>query len=230
MQFLRYSKFFSVLTPLTLFFLLQYSEHVRSERIVALLFFCSKSMKNAFDPLLNDLASRGHQITVVSPHKPSSAHPNIRNIVGPDNKAALDTFENFYEARSRGVIIHPMLLFPFTEIVCRSHYDLPEVKALRNETFDLVMTNGLLNECVFGLIHHFNTTFMGLSTIAAPHWVAKAIGKARKQKRTLPNSFKLYIFVCCRGSGTAFICSILPGPLHRLDVISGARLEFCPTF
>lgn len=150
-----------------------------SARIAVLLFFCSKSMKNAFDPLLIELANRGHQLTVVSPIPSVYNNTNIRMINGPNFKDFITSFENFFEVRSRREVIFPTRLFPFTEQICRAHYELPEVEALRHEEFDLVITNGLLNECVFGLIHHFQAPYIGLCTIASPPWLSRALGNKK---------------------------------------------------
>ena len=51
-----------------------------SERILFLTPVGSKSHKFAFMPIAEELASRGHQVTVVSPYKASKSITNIREI------------------------------------------------------------------------------------------------------------------------------------------------------
>ncbi|ODM59400.1 UDP-glucuronosyltransferase 2B9, partial [Orchesella cincta] len=104
-------------------------------KILFLLPIASKSHKNVFDPLIDALLERGHELTVVSPVKSSKNSTNLREI-HPVTLAVLLNFDN-----------------TFIEEVCHKFYQNEEIiKILKaKEKFDLAFVNAVPNQCVLGL-------------------------------------------------------------------------------
>jgi glucuronosyltransferase len=152
---------------------------VNSENILVLSFFSAKSHKNVFEPLYMALAERGHNLTVVSPIKSSyPAHLHMKEINGPDfhkvipNNGSSATLDFFY-SRTVGFRIvipfNPTLDFYLAK-QCELYYEMPEVKDLLKQKFDLVFVSSHMNECTYGMVHKLNTSFILLHPLSMEHY------------------------------------------------------------
>nr|AHX56943.1 UDP-glycosyltransferase 211A2 [Strigamia maritima] len=120
-------------------------------KILCLLPLASQSHKNLFDPLINELAGRGHEVTVVAPYKLAQPIANINEI----------QIENIITSESTQLIsnwvkysnYHPLFTAsyykPFTIIGCKAYFENAQVKQLlkSGKQFDVVIVNALLNDC-----------------------------------------------------------------------------------
>jgi len=136
------------------------SQTVEAENILVVMMFGSKSHKTAFDPLLEELAARGHQITILSIYKPGKPVPNITEIEAFDYDELVRKIPNPYDLRLQG---KSMVAFSLTEIstkICRAFYENPEVREILKRKFDLILVNAFLADCSYGFVHHFQSKFI----------------------------------------------------------------------
>jgi glucuronosyltransferase len=62
------------------------------------------------------------------------------------------------------------------EKICRVYHEHPEVRALLDESFDLVMMNAFLGECSYALMAHFQTRTMIITSMPTPFWISTSFG------------------------------------------------------
>lgn len=131
-------------------------------RILVVMPFASGSHKNLFNPLILELADRGHHLTVISGNKKTESlqnHPNVREIVielqvhfSVENKGLRDG-QNFFES----IVDEPFKTkFEFV----RSFGDFPET--LANDTYSNVEVQKMIKEDHFDLvIQSMMTQYLG---------------------------------------------------------------------
>lgn len=84
----------------------------------------------------------------------------IREIftAGPEVFAAGGTAEDFYMLKEQNVAVDPFkLLVESLPKHCLNMYERPDMKSLMNESFDLILTQPLFNECSMGYIHRIRS-------------------------------------------------------------------------
>ncbi|XP_015124627.1 UDP-glucuronosyltransferase 2B30 [Diachasma alloeum] len=136
-----------------------------------------KSHFDVFKPLLEELANRGHDLTVVSyfPRtNSSSALPNYKDIdlTGPEGV--------FLEIVDLKKIKHSILTV-YREFMLLRHWGLEhcqknlanrDVQKLikSNAKFDLIITEVFNSDCFLGFVHRFKAPFIGLSSHVLFPW------------------------------------------------------------
>lgn len=165
--------FFSVV-----FIILNFAQCITPEKVLFLLPIASKSHKNVFDPLIETLASRGHEVTVISPLK-TSKNPNIKEIVPVDLETLMGHgMKNPFLIRREGKLSFiSSINVTNLEVACGAMYTNADVKLLMaNVKFDLIIVNGMMNHCAFGLVGHFKCPHIIVTTLPAPASVAAKLG------------------------------------------------------
>jgi len=147
-----------------------------SEKILSLAFVATRSHKITYEPLLRELASRGHEVTVVSPIPATKKVKNLREIFTFDADAQFAKLPDLFKSKEAGEEPNPFQMVDMFKTFCEQSYDLPEVMALLDEKFDLVMVESVFNECAFGLIHKLNTSLVIVSPLVVPSWTSAALG------------------------------------------------------
>jgi glucuronosyltransferase len=150
---------------------------INCANILFLLPIATKSHKNVFDPLIDALANRGHEVTVISPVKTSKL-ANVKEIIPLPLDEVMGSMKDGFEIRREG-----RLSF-FTSLnttnmarVCNHMYENKDVQwIMKNEQFDLIIVNGVMNHCAFGIIGHFKCPHIVLTTLPAPASLAKYFG------------------------------------------------------
>ncbi len=94
---MKYHHFVSILLLLSLAV-----EFAKADKILVLTFFSSKSHKITYMRLIEELASRGHQITVVTPIKGDKEIKNIREIETIDMDKLLEGKFDVFELKKSG--------------------------------------------------------------------------------------------------------------------------------
>ncbi|CAL8107618.1 unnamed protein product [Orchesella dallaii] len=146
--------------------------HVTTSKILFLLPIASKSHKNVFDPLIDALLSRGHELTVVSPVKSSKNYTNLREIhpvtVEEISNSPAMSGGNMFENRRKGKLA-VLLSFDntFIEEVCHKFYRNEEINGIlkTREKFDLAFVNAVPNQCVLGLVNYLNIPHIYLGSL-----------------------------------------------------------------
>ncbi|CAL8144007.1 unnamed protein product [Orchesella dallaii] len=142
------------------------------------------SHRIAMTPFANGLAEEGHSITVLTAEKPDGNDTKInyylpkevvRHFTEMRNSGA---FPDFYGMRSKGLMIATWLVVPsFGITVCEKLYEDPEYIAwLKSNKFDLVIVDGLFNECGYGIAHLHNAKIIVFSVSSVLPWGIEPFG------------------------------------------------------
>ncbi|KAK2577353.1 hypothetical protein KPH14_003473 [Odynerus spinipes] len=139
-------------------------------------------------PLLEELARRGHDLTVISyfPRTNSSKTkeplPNYKDISLVNEK-----YNVFYEPIDLTQIHHLPIRTLLTELSiirtfgqqsCDNSANNPEVQQLlrSNEKFDLIFMENFNTDCFLGFVHKFKVPFVGITTCQIMVWTNDRIG------------------------------------------------------
>jgi len=165
---------------------------VCTEKILVVTFFESKSHKITYMGLIEELAKRGHEITIVSPVKAMKEIKNVKEIFTIDlEKGMLGSRFNVFEMKEKKTSLNPFMLVDEFGAVCRQSYDLPQVKELINQKFDLIFFQPLFNDCVLGLIHRLKAPLVLFFPTTAPTFLLSKLGGDHPPSVT-PNLFLGY--------------------------------------
>ncbi|RXG58614.1 hypothetical protein Avbf_14295, partial [Armadillidium vulgare] len=143
---------------LLLFLLFFYVNLSKSERILVLTPLGSKSHKIFFMGIVEALAARGHQVTVVSGYAESTQKKNIRDVLIKDfdiDSIVSTSFESPGNAIKNLLLNSPQM--------CSDTLAQKDVQDLKKEKFDIVMISVFFNYCYLSLVDHFNYLFMSLT-------------------------------------------------------------------
>jgi glucuronosyltransferase len=165
--------------------------HINSSngaRILAASFMSSKSHMIAYEPLLEELAKRGHEVTVLSPILSKSNSTNPRQILTFDMDLFLEHMPDMFDMKLKGETQNPFVMIDAFDQFCRKTYALPQVMALLDEKFDLIIHEPFMNECTAGYIHKFNTSLILMSTMSIPSEVVRELGNPSPPS-FIPNTF-----------------------------------------
>lgn len=148
---------------------------VHTEKILVVAFISTKSHKITYMRLIEELASRGHQITIVSPVKATKNISNVREIFTVDIEKLMAHL-NIFEMKEKNVATNPLMMLEDFSEACRRTYDLPEIKDLLNEKFDLIFLQPFFNDCSLGLIHKLNAPLVLFTATSVPSFLASKLG------------------------------------------------------
>lgn len=160
-----------------------------ADRILMLAPVCSKSHKISFMPIIEALAEKGHQVTVVTPFSPENQIENVREIVvgnniftGMDINWFQMSREGFFEFFGRTIKMFRMTMtIGYEQLV--SNKDIQEI--IQSRDVDLVIVDAILNDFVLPLVDHLNVPYIFYSSAASVPWVMDAIN-APLQYATVP--------------------------------------------
>ncbi|KAL4705338.1 hypothetical protein ACJJTC_006824 [Scirpophaga incertulas] len=161
---------------LLLFFLYLNMNHCFCYKILCFLPYPGKSHYDVFAPVLDELANRGHKLTVVSFFPLQKRHPNRRDVslvgLAPLNVEVIniDSFDYSYMGFAR-YLEH----IPVVTKLAESNLKLCE-KLLDSDVFieflnaegdyDLILVEHFNSDCMLGLIHNYDLPSIGLSSSA----------------------------------------------------------------
>ncbi|KAB7498172.1 hypothetical protein Anas_10756 [Armadillidium nasatum] len=109
--------------------------------------------------IVEALASRGHQVTVVSGYAESTKKNNIRDVLIKDldiDSIVSTSFESPGNAIKNLLLNSPQM--------CSDTLGQKDVQDLKKEKFDIVMISVFFNYCYLSLVDHFNVPFVYLSS------------------------------------------------------------------
>ena len=150
-------------------------------KILGIFGHLGKSHFDVFKPLLEELARRGHDLTVISyfPRTEKAIAeeplPNYKDI-----KLTAENYGVFVNVVDLKLIDHSfvrifkelyMLRF-MASVACEAGLKSPEVKALidSGQKFDLVMTENFNTNCFMALVHRLNAPFLEITTHQLMPW------------------------------------------------------------
>jgi glucuronosyltransferase len=133
---------------------------MKCERILVIEPFPAKSHMTVFLALTRELASRGHEVLVISPFPLSKPMPNYTDInimetVREHHEKI--TGEQLYEMGDLPVYFIPILLWDMGLLTTETVLRIPEVQAVLNDQrgFDLVIVEAFMNEAFYAFADHF---------------------------------------------------------------------------
>lgn len=143
---------------------------VNTAHILAIVvFFSTKSHKLTYAPLIKELGKRGHNNTWVSPIKATKLMENVQEIFTLDVEEIYRS-NNFDPFQARGKVMQ------MVEQTCNQTFDLPQVKALRNQKFDLIVIRPIANDCVLALIYRLQAPYVLFTPISTPSFYINKLG------------------------------------------------------
>ncbi|CAL8144001.1 unnamed protein product [Orchesella dallaii] len=144
----------------------------------------SPSHRISIMPLANGLADEGHNVTFVVQEKPDGNDSKINYYVPKEvtkhlkERRGSGNVLDLYWMRSKGLVIAMWFVIPwFGTTVCENLYNDPEyIVWLESNKFDLVIIDGLLNECGYGVAHLHNAKIILSSVSSVLPWAVEPLG------------------------------------------------------
>jgi glucuronosyltransferase len=139
-----------------------------------------KSHFDVFEPYLEELAARGHQLLVISHFPRKRPIPNYKDI---DLRGAISVNEtinllSFPDMMKLGQISSAFVLSAWAAEVCEKALELPDVQRLINsdEKFDLLIAEMFNTDCFLAFAHKFKIPIVGFSTCVFMPWTPGRVG------------------------------------------------------
>lgn len=156
-------------------------------KILSIFGHLGKSHFDVFKPLLEELARRGHEITVISyfPRtdnaKAKEPLPNYKdiNLVDPKVGVYVDIIDLQQISHSFFRLVHELSLLRFmADFACSTGLRNPAItEFLRSdEKFDVIITENFNTDCFLGFIHRFKAPYLALSSHQIMAWTNDDMG------------------------------------------------------
>ena len=145
------------------------------KRILVVALMSHQSHRITYQPLLEALAAKGHVVTVISPLKSKKIVRNIREIVAEPAKKETQ-MPNVFELKEQGREFSSFDSIRKYGRICLESLTLPQLKELRNESFDLIIVPAVFNECGLAYAHGFNTSTILFSAGHLPGLISWPFG------------------------------------------------------
>jgi glucuronosyltransferase len=133
-------------------------------------------MKLTYMKLVEELASRGHQITMLSSQKPFEVIPNVKEIFTYDFEKAMEQKFDLVKMKESGQIVNPFGMVPEYVRVCEIVYDRPEIQALMREKFDLILMQPVFNDCAYGVVHKIKAPLVLFAPTSVAGFLVNKVG------------------------------------------------------
>lgn len=153
---------------------------VHGYNILTVFNFPAKSTTiGTFRPILEKLASRGHNVTVISFFRqdkviPNYVHITIRYVEVSDMGKLLSNISFIEPNRSYFKYMAPVILKIASKKLCDLLFEAEAVQDLfrSNITYDVVMLPIFQSECVYQLAKKFSSPTIGFHSSIMMHWTA----------------------------------------------------------
>lgn len=152
-------------------------------RILAVFDHPGRSHFQVFKPLLEELALRGHELTVVShfPKNINNTNAPLENykdidLLGPTWTEVIDLSEidySIFRAVNDAIVLRYWALRH-----CQKALNVPAVQQLiqSNSKFDLIITELFNSDCFLGFVHKFQAPFVALTSHDIVPWANERFG------------------------------------------------------
>lgn len=153
-------------------------------KILCLLPYPGKSHHMVFEPLLDELAEKGHKVTTVSFFPASNPHPNRRDVslVGlADLNIEVVDLSTIGSVLLGETLSHLVM----TTDLAKSNLELCE-KLIYSDIFkefieakgdyDVILVEHFNSDCMMGLVHNYGLPSVGLSSCAFLPWTPSRLG------------------------------------------------------
>lgn len=174
-------------------FILLSSSLVNCYEILGLFPHAGRSHFNAFEPLLKKLASKGHNVTVIShfPQKNPLATYNDVSLEGTDDSCSeWFTFQQFTYTNLMKYY-EPLYLAKLGINSCKNAFQSNELLTFlkKNDAhFDLIITEFFNSDCLLGFVHKYKAPLIGMSSNTIMPWMHMRFGNV-EHPAYVPNNF-----------------------------------------
>lgn len=134
-------------------------QYVEGSRILFISAVASKSHKGFFNAIIDKLVNNGHQVTIVSPYKPSKERANVREIALTDLEIT-SIQPNLFEGNT---LSGPKMLISLAPGLCSEALGKREVQDLLKEKFDVGMLSIFMTDCFLSLFHQMKIPVIQVS-------------------------------------------------------------------
>ncbi|XP_073845090.1 UDP-glycosyltransferase UGT4-like [Musca autumnalis] len=155
----------NVFTLLTIVISGQLLSATNAARILSILAFPARAQHDFTQPLLLELANRGHQVTSINNFPLKQATDHFRDIVIEENFHLFDEFKNFTMNDINSNYYNTVDMF-YDRSYEMSHNLLVDEQVrimMANESFDLIIIDITLTEALFGLGEYFGAPMVAIS-------------------------------------------------------------------
>jgi glucuronosyltransferase len=139
-----------------------------------------KSHFDVFEPYLEQLAARGHQLTVISHFPPKNPIPSYKNIDLRGTATVNKTVNiiSYMVIPQMGQITSALLLSQWGTEACQKTLEHPNVQELikSDEKFDLLITEMFNTDCFLAFAHKFKIPIIGFSSCVFMPWTPGRVG------------------------------------------------------
>ena len=144
----------------------------------------SPSHSNFFRPVVRELAERGHYVTYwngIPPDKSIFSNQTANNlrVIYSSSLATINNHHKTISIKDHGSPFRLLLGIPRRMVsYCTAIYNEPVFHQLMNssERYDLIIIEGVFNECVLPLVGKFQVPFVYMNGLAASPWLLDALG------------------------------------------------------
>ncbi|XP_033229955.1 UDP-glucuronosyltransferase 2A3-like [Belonocnema kinseyi] len=174
--------------------------------ILAALFTSGGSHFIFFEPLLEALARRGHNLTVLS-YNPrennnidANVLPNYKNVFLTDPKIIAknvlnleELWANYYNSYFPSSVVDIILLRNFGLTYCEMTFNNTAVRELikSDQKFDLIFMETFCSDCALGFVHKFHAPVIALSSHEILPWINDRLGNPDNPSH-IPGFHKFY--------------------------------------
>lgn len=179
--------------PTLLFLVFSFLAEISAERILFLMPLGTRSHIHVFEPLMRALGERGHEIVALSPITSSGMPATVKQIQIITTEDLLGQMKDPFLMRKDGIGKSMLTNSSVWEPIITNSQKVMESSIfqdiLKNEKFDLVITHIIQNLGLLGVIPHFNSSSIYITTLAGPPFITNMVGNR------LPPSFIPSLFV-----------------------------------
>nr|BAN21257.1 glucosyl/glucuronosyl transferases [Riptortus pedestris] len=173
------------------FLILLAESRVLGARILAIYPYKGASHFYVFQPLMEGLAKRGHDVTVVSHHPRKEPLPNYRDISVADQKELTTGYVEATPIPKNSLFYENVeglhqLATEYERILAN-----PDVLALANSSFDVIFLEMFNSDLFYGLAYRIGAPVIGFSSCSLMPWTADSMA-VPNQPAYIPNNLGVH--------------------------------------
>ncbi|XP_073985134.1 UDP-glycosyltransferase UGT5-like [Rhodnius prolixus] len=150
-----------------------------SAKILGMFAYTGKSHFLVFQPVLKELARRGHQVTVFSYFEHGTTSENYTGILIPsfiNTTSFLSMGEFDTKSNVNFYFMKQLNQLHYLTSVYENTMQLKEIKTLASEKYDVIITEMFNSHVMFGLFHKIGAPVIGFSSCNLLPWTNDALG------------------------------------------------------
>nr|XP_022917876.1 UDP-glucuronosyltransferase 2B15-like [Onthophagus taurus] len=133
------------------------------------------------ETLSEELARRGHQVTLITAYEPKKTIKNLNDIKLNGFKEQFDEEMkdfNFFDYLNINEFISTLTTYSFGYTMTKNFYEHERIQKIMkfNEKFDLIIVEHFFNEAVYGLCYHLKVPCVAVSAVATMIWSNRLTG------------------------------------------------------